>query len=129
MLGIGLAHLYQAQSNRRALDQAASEADAIANAGIEPVLAGRALTDSLTPAERAGLSATTRPLLQSGNVLRLRLRDRTGIVVFDAAHPDQPPHGEHDDEVETAAAGHVVRKLTRVNRDEVDATSAIGARA
>ena len=60
---------------------------------------------------------------------RLRLRDRTGIVVFDAAHPDQPPHGEHDDEVETAAAGHVVRKLTRVNRDEVDATSAIGARA
>ena len=30
MLGIGLAHLYQAQSNRRALDQAASEADAIA---------------------------------------------------------------------------------------------------
>jgi len=129
MLGVGLAHLYQAQSNRRALDQAATEADAIANAGIEPVLAGRDLTYPLTSEERTDLAATTEPLLQSGNVLRLRLRDRTGIVVFDAAHPDQKPRGEHDDEVETAAAGHVVRKLTRVNRDEVDATSAIGARA
>ena len=43
LLGLGLAHQYQTQMNRRALDQAASEADAIANAGIEPVLVGRAL--------------------------------------------------------------------------------------
>ena len=40
LLGLGLAHQYQTQMDRRALDQAASEADAIANAGIEPVLDG-----------------------------------------------------------------------------------------
>ena len=52
LLGVGLAHQYQTQMNRRALDQAASEADAIANAGIEPVLAGRELApvqDRLDP--------------------------------------------------------------------------------
>ena len=45
--------------NKRALDQAASEADAIANAGIEPVLAGRSLAKPLTKEARADLVETT----------------------------------------------------------------------
>jgi len=129
LLGLGLAHQYQTQMDRRALDQAASEADAIANAGIEPVLNGRELTKPLTRAERAQLVATTRPLLQSRSVLRLRLRDDKGTVVFDAAKPNQGAHGDPDDEVEEAARGEVVRKLTRLNTDQVDAHRAEGARA
>src|SRR5438128_600359 len=129
LLGLGLAHQYRTQMDRRALDQAASEADAISNAGIEPVLAGRSLAKPLTPAERAKLVITTRPLLRKGSVLRLRLRDDRGIVVFDAASPNQRAHGDPDDEVAEAAHGEVVRKLTRINADEVDAHSREGARA
>ena len=36
-------------------------------------------------------------------MLRLRLRDIKGTVVFDAAKPNQAPHGDPDDEVEKAA--------------------------
>src|SRR5689334_10581092 len=129
LLGFGLANEYQHQMNKRALDQAASEADAIANAGIEPVLGGRDLAQPLTKSERADLVATTRPLLNSGSVLRLRLRDTTGTVVFDAARPTEGRHGDSDDEVEEAAGGEVVRKLTRLNADQVDGRSQVGARA
>jgi hypothetical protein len=129
LLGLGLAHQSQTQMNRRALDQAASEADAIANAGIEPVLGSRELAKPLTHAERMKLAATTGPLLQSGSVLRLRLRDLKGAVVFDAAKPNQRPHGDPDEEVQEAARGEVVRKQTRLNADQVDAHSSEGPRA
>src|ERR1700730_12437266 len=84
LLGAGLAHQYQTQMNRLALDQAVSEADAIANGGIRPTLNGRDLNRPLDPSERAALVATARPLLESKSALRLRLRDRAGVVVFDA---------------------------------------------
>ena len=103
LLGVGLAHQYQTQMNSQALDQAASEADSIANAGIEPVLSSRDLTLPLSADERAELIETTRPLLESKSVLRLRLRDRDSDVVFDASHPNQARHREEDDEVSEAA--------------------------
>ena len=98
LLGVGLAHQYETQMNRRALDQAASDADAIANAGIEPVLNGRDLSKPLTPDERAALVVTTRPLLESHSVLRLRLRDTDGAIFFDAQHPKEKTSVEADDE-------------------------------
>jgi diguanylate cyclase (GGDEF)-like protein len=129
LLGLGLSSQYQHQMNERALDQAAGEADAIANAGIEPVLAGRSLKLPLTKSERAELVHTTQPLMRSGSVLRLRLRDTTGTVVFDASKPSEGPHGDPDDEAEEAAGGEVVRSLTHLNADEVDANDLVGARA
>ncbi len=129
LLGVGLAHQYRTQMDKRALDQAATEAEAIANAGIEPVVGGRDLKLGLTPTERAQLAATTEPLLRSGNVLRLRLRDATGAVEFDAAQPNAAPHQDTDDEVEEAAGGDVVRQLTRLDADEVDGGHESGARA
>src|SRR5262249_22290828 len=129
LLGVGLAHQYRTQMDKRALDQAATEAEAIANAGIEPVVGGRDLKLGLTPTERAQLAATTAPLLRSGNVLRLRLRDGNGTVEFDAAQPNAAPHHDTDDEAEEAAGGDVVRQLTRLNKDEVDGDRSIGARA
>ncbi|HEY7438017.1 MAG TPA: EAL domain-containing protein [Acidimicrobiia bacterium] len=129
LLGIGLGHLYKSQMDRRSLDQAQSEASAITNAGIQPVVAGRDLSKPLTPAERAALLRATRPLIESGNVLRLRLRDRSGAVVFDASRPSETPRSDPDEEVSDAVRGQTVRRLTRVNRDEVDADSKVGARA
>jgi len=129
LLGLGLGHMYQGQMNHRALEQATSEASALANAGIEPALAGRDLSLPLLASERAALRATTQPLLDSGSVMRLRLRDASGGVVFDAAHPDQAPQDDSDDEVTEAAGGEVVRRLTRINSDEVDSLNHLGARA
>ena len=60
---------------------------------------------------------------------RLRLRDLRGAVVFDAAKPNQRPHGDPDEEVQEAARGEVVRKLTRLNADQVDAHSIVLAPA
>ncbi len=94
LLGFGLGHMYQAQMDHRALEQAISEAEALVDAGIEPHLGGRDLTMPLLSAERTGLEATTTPLLDSGSVLRLRLRDSSGHVVFDAAHLARLPLSE-----------------------------------
>ena len=120
LLGIGLAHLYDTQMHRRALAEVTTEAGAISTAGIEPALDGHNLRDPLTTGERSRLERRTAPLLANGSVLRLRLRDETGVVVFDAAHPNDRPRGDTDDEVARAAAGQIVRKLTHLNADAVD---------
>lgn len=129
LLGVGLAHQYRTEMDRRALDQAVSEADAIANAGIEPALNGRDLAQPLTASERAALVATTRPLMESQSVLRLRLRDRTGVVIFDASKPRAGKRGGPDAEAAAAAAGRPIRQLTRLNSDTVDAKNRVGPRA
>jgi diguanylate cyclase (GGDEF)-like protein len=129
LLGLGLGRMYQTQMDHRALEQAVSEAEALVDAGIEPHLGGRDLTMPLLGAERAGLEATTTPLLDSGSVLRLRLRDSSGHVAFDAAHPDARTQPGSDDEAEEAATGRVVRRLTHLNSDQVDARNHAGARA
>ena len=49
LLGVALGHQYRADTDRRALDQAASEADTITNAGVEPVVGGRDLAQPLQP--------------------------------------------------------------------------------
>jgi diguanylate cyclase (GGDEF)-like protein len=115
--------------DRRALDQGASEATAIAEAGVEPLLIGQDLAKPLSPEARAGLIATTQPLLRSAGVLRLRLRDRSGTIVFDAAHPDAGRLPDHDEDVGKAGRGQTVRKLTQINRDQIDARGPVGARA
>lgn len=128
-LGFALSRMYQAQMETRALDQAASEAAAIADAGIRPILGDRALSAGISAEQRPLLMATTEPLLESGTVLRLRLRDLSDVVVFDAADPTVQPYGSPDDEAAEAAAGETTRKVTRMNADEVDSASAVGVRA
>lgn len=129
LLGLGLGRMYQSQMDHRALEQAVSEADALATAGIEPHLGGRVLAAGLLGPERADLAATTTPLLDSGSVLRLRLRDTSGRVVFDAAHPDLGTQAGTDEEAAEAATGQVVRRLTHLNSDQVDARNHVGAHA
>jgi diguanylate cyclase (GGDEF)-like protein len=129
LLGAALSHMYQAQIDRHALDQAVAEARAIATAGVEPHLAGHDLGATLQPQERAAVAGAVGRLLTSGSVLRLRLRDRDGSVVFDAAHPHARPIRGEDDEAKEAAAGNPVRKLTRVGEDAIDRAGREGAAA
>ena len=131
LLGFGLGQMYRSQMDHRALEQAVSEASALASAGIEPRLEGKPVAPPLSASERAGLVATTGPLLDSNSVLRLRLRDISGHVVFDAADRTGGllPEPGVDDEAVEAASGRVVRRLTHLNSDEVDARGHVGARA
>ena len=71
-LGVALANQYQAQMDHRALDQAVSEADAIANAGIEPVLG----TAQVARWERAGLSLGVAVNVSARNLRDEALVDR-----------------------------------------------------
>jgi len=129
LLGVGVAHQYKTQMHQRALDQVTEEARAISTAGIEPTLDGDDLSKPLNAGERSRLAHRTAPLLANGTVLRLRLRDTTGTVVFDAEHPTAAPHKDDDDEVTEAASGEVVRRLTRLNADEVDGSERGGPRS
>jgi diguanylate cyclase (GGDEF)-like protein len=131
LLGVIITRSIRSDLERQGLDQGDATAQAIAHSAVGPVLSGDSLADGVTASERAALIRITTPLLRSGDVLRIRLRDRTGRVVFDPRHPMSRVMGEPDDEVIEALEGERVALLTRLNEDEVDAHSgaAVGARS
>src|SRR4029079_13004152 len=96
---------------------------------IGPVLSGQSLADGVSPDERTALMRVTDPLLQSGDVLRIRLRDPAGHIAFDPDHAFVGVTGPPDDEVVDALHGAREVMLTRLNAEEVDAGTAPGARA
>ena len=76
------------------------------------------------------MGSTAGQLLESGTVLRLRLRDLVGRIVFDAASPERPPRRAIvDDEVDDAARGAIVALRTRLGADEADGAHTGGIRA
>ena len=60
-----------------------STAQAISHSAIGPALSGDTLSDGVSPAERRALILASHPLLHSGDVLRIRPRDRVGHAAFD----------------------------------------------
>jgi diguanylate cyclase (GGDEF)-like protein len=123
-LGLVLSHTFTEEADAVALHEGETQAQAIAEAGIEPFLRGQPLSVGLTSEERDAFARTTGNLLRDGRVLVLRIRDVNGRVVFDAADPGAPPGPpEVDDEVQQAAADGVVSLLTHVHADEIDPES------
>ncbi len=129
LLGLLLTRSFRSDLEQRGLQEAGTIANSTARAAIGPNLSGDSLADGPTPAERVALERVMTPLLDHGDALQLRLRDRAGHIVFDPRRPTQPPHGPADDEVVDALSGHPVRLLTRINADEADHGKALGARA
>ena len=131
VLGLGFVvnTLVRREIDSRALAEAVHGAQTIAVASIEPALDGTSLSAGITPGERTALEKATSALRGVAGVLRLRLRAPEGTVEFDAAHPNAGPVPNHDEEVITAASGHPVRLLTRLNADDVDRASDLGAAA
>ena len=99
------------------------------HSAIGPVLSGDTLSDGPTPDERTALVRVSQPLLRSGDVLVIRVRDRDGRVAFDPRHIARGVVGEPDDEVVDAIEGEKVVLLTRVGADDVDTGAARGPRA
>src|SRR5579875_3544899 len=117
-LGFILAGSFRREALQRGLSEGRSEASLIASTAVRPLLNGRPLSAGLTAAETRRLE-----LLVHGSIgrtlLRLRLRDDTGKIVFsdDGAGDFAPP----DAAAVRAAHGHVITRLTRLNADALDA--------
>ncbi|MBV8979704.1 MAG: EAL domain-containing protein [Acidimicrobiia bacterium] len=87
----------------------------MAQTGVEPLFPeGHPLTAGLTETQREGLSR----LASNKNILRMRLRDLSGRVVWSA--DDSGMNATPEDEAIEAATGGPVAVLTRLNADAND---------
>jgi diguanylate cyclase (GGDEF)-like protein len=123
LLGLVLATSYRREADRRGLAQGQSEAVLMAQTAVEPILDGRPLSQGLNPSETADMQRLVRTAVRSGDVLRLRLRDLEGNVVYSddgsGLHKQTGDDDDHDEALE-AAHGVTVARVTRLNGDSDD---------
>lgn len=144
LLGAGLSLSIRNTAESRGLSEARSAALLVAQTAVAPQLDGRPLSEGLSRRERKAMDRLASRALADGHLLRLRLRDEQGRIVFSdhgsaAAERKRDGGGAHDgatggahdgandgatdaedDEVTQAVAGKVVALLTHVNADEGD---------
>jgi diguanylate cyclase (GGDEF)-like protein len=130
-LGVLLAHTISVESDRSALDDGSAQATLIAQSAIQPFLSGKPLAAGVTDTEREQLMRSTSGLLAQGSVLRLRLRDVDGRVMFNAADPTAPAAAttEADEDVQHAVEHGETVKVTTVDSDAVDGGAVGGTSA
>jgi predicted signal transduction protein with EAL and GGDEF domain len=114
VLGLFLSELLRHQALTRGRSEGVAEARLLAQTTIAPLLDGKP-TESLSADERAQLQRSVDAATTEGQILRLRLRDRAGDVIFPAsvAETGKPV----DDEARDAANGKVVSRVTHLNSD------------
>ena len=118
LLGLSLAGSYRSEALQRGVAVGRSEALLVAQTGVEPVLDGRPLARGLSVQERTDMQRLATSTVGRHDILRLRLRDLSGRVVFsdDGSGLRQRPEAEALD----AARGQVMARLTRLNSDSND---------
>jgi diguanylate cyclase (GGDEF)-like protein len=117
-LGIALAFSYRSEARQRGVAEGRSEAILVAKTAVEPILDSRPLTSHLSPDESRDLDRLVTRAVRAHNVLRLRLRDLTGHVVF--SDDGSGAKARPEDEAIEAAHGEVVAQLTHLNADADD---------
>ncbi len=118
LLGLVLSVALSSEARDRGVSEGRAEAALVARTAIEPNLDGRSLAVPLSGPELAALRKLTDRAIEDGSVVRLRLRDTAGQVVFS---DDGSGFGEEiEDEALDAARGEVVALLTRLNADQND---------
>ena len=118
LLGLVLSFALGAEAKSRGLDEGSAEASLIARTAVEPLLDGRALSQTMSLSELESLRRLAQRAIGSGDVVRMRLRDISGRVVFS---DDGSGFGEEiEDEALDAAGGETVAHLTRLNADAND---------
>ena len=114
LLGLVLVDLLREQASSRGLGEGITQAQLVARSTIAPLLDDGPLSD-LSPLEYARLKHSVGSSITAGQILRLRLRDQHGVVVFTS---DRSFLGVGDDDgAEEATEGHTVAELTRLNAD------------
>jgi diguanylate cyclase (GGDEF)-like protein len=115
VLGVVLAISFRDAANQRGLAQGRSEAALIAHTAVESQLDGRPLGDGLSVAEHTAMERLVARAVRTGDVLRLRLRDLAGNVVF--SDDGSGLGGGADDDALDAVSGEVVARLMQLNAD------------
>ncbi|MBS1691713.1 MAG: EAL domain-containing protein [Actinobacteria bacterium] len=129
VLGFVITRSVRSDLEQQGLQRGYATAQAISHSAIGPALSGDTLGDGVSPEERRALIRASQPLLHSGDVLRIRLRDRVGHVAFDPYRTFTGVTGGTDDEVIDAIKGERIMLLTHLDSDQVDGGATGGARA
>jgi diguanylate cyclase (GGDEF)-like protein len=118
VLGLALSWSYRSEARQRGIAEGRSEALLVARTAVEPRLNGRPLSLGLTPAEKASMQTLVGSVVRDHDILRLRLRDLAGNLVYadSGSSRDRKP----EDEALDAAHGEVVADVTRLNSDPGD---------
>jgi len=117
-IAIGLVVSLRHEAQQRGLDEGRSEARLVAQTAVEPLLLDRPVADGLSAQERRELRSLVRTAVKRGNILRFRIRDLAGNVVFsnDGSGFREKP----EDEALDAAHGETVARVTHLNDDSND---------
>src|ERR1700722_1759650 len=126
LLGVVLGTNYQHEANRRGLAQGHAEALLMAQTAVEPIFDGRPLSGGLSPPETAAMQRLVQTSVRTGDVLRLRLRDLAGNVIYSddgsGLHKTVGDAGDQDQALD-ASRGGTVDRLTPLNADSNDSGS------
>ncbi len=116
VLGLVLMSLLTAESKARGVSEGRAKADLIAHTAIAPQLSGADLGHVLSPAVRAGLARSVDSAIRGQTVLRLRLWNLSGVLVFSGDRSG----GGADEHALKAAAGQTTAEITYLNDDRND---------
>jgi diguanylate cyclase (GGDEF)-like protein len=118
VLGFVLARQSQAEAEHRGLNQGRAEAQVFGRLVAETLLDGSPIRGSVSAAETERLRSFAEAELRRGDVVRLRVRDMDGRVIF--AAPGVTAATLEDDEAALALIGQVPARVTRLNSDAGD---------
>jgi diguanylate cyclase len=125
LLGLMLSLALASEARNRGIGEGRSEAALIARTAVEPQLDGRALTLPMSGVETQALRRLADRAVDGGAVVRMRLRDTNGRVVF--SDDGSGFNTDIEDEALDAARGETVAHLTHLNADSND-TGPVGPR-
>jgi diguanylate cyclase (GGDEF)-like protein len=118
LLGVALAANYRSEAQQRGVDVGRSEAVLVAQTAVGPLLDGRPLSQGLSAAETTALRQLVYQAVRDHEILRLRLRDLSGRLVFSGDPGGFKVRPEHP--AALAARGIVSARVTRLNSDDND---------
>ena len=128
VLGLVLAASYRSDAAARGLAEGRAQAALFAHIAVEPLLAGADLSRPLTAEEVAGLDQMSRSAVAGGEIVRLRLRDLDGRIVYSSDGSGDVD--EVDDEALEAADGEIIAEVTHLDADDNGGgTGDVGIRA
>ena len=126
-LGAVLAITYRADTNKSAMAEARSQASLLADDIVGPTLGNKPLEGSIPPSAATAIAAVFSRASGENRLLRLRVRDMSGGVVWSDDGSGQSADVADDDEAIDATHGEVISILSRLNSDAND-EGALGAR-
>jgi diguanylate cyclase len=119
VLGVLLASSYRSDTNRGAMAEARSQASLLAADVVGPQLGTAPLHGALPASTDAAIAAVFARTSGEGRLLRMRIRDMSGAVIW-SDDGSGISNSAPDDEVLDAAHGETVSDLTRLNDDPND---------